>query len=1089
MKLLRYFQFFVLILGLSAQLISQNPCNYTAATTCGSAPIICDLSCLDGFVGLTPKAEDVVSTLPEQPPVICNLGGTPQNMSWFAFIAGSNYAKISITPFNCEKNKGIQAGIFDDCDFSDAVVNGVPVESEYIDCEFLPGEMETIVLESNSFIPGQIYYFYVDGNDGDVCSYKVDVISATQHFELVDLVKFTQTNDTVTICPNTSYELSVDSLKLDIFYYWKISPATDSLPFDTFTRLDSVMLWKFIDTGVYTISLYATNGCDITDTISKTFRVFNLEDEDFGTLKQCSNEFPYGGPQNTDPNGDGVFGWQGPNITGPGQSTYKVIRPDGCSYDQRINIDAIPLQARETVNLVDCNAFVYHDLILDDSYKDFPHTLPVKDRNGCDSLVMINAFVPRVQASLSQSACDNGSITVNCSSEVFSSPGGHTLTYLWKDKFGQLLTDNDTDPENIRIDNKTDLFLTISLAVAGKVCTYDLPSVSVDPSLELPLSPQANGWETELCKDQPLATYSVQPEAGVSSYNWTATNGAVINGNPTNSSVNIDFSAVNPKSLVCASAINQCGESNPVCLEVSLIEKPVISLPQDLTVCIDSVLTVSLVSNNIQGASYQWIYSGGNLVAGNPLQANPLKLKYNSPGNYIVSADAQNKTCKAIQAVTNVTVKPRIAQTTISYVSYANKVEVSWTAVPCAVSYRIYKNGVYQGATTFTQTVFDQLTSGITFDVTIEAEGADCACGLSTATLPVKTLSCDEVDITLEASSKIICEANWNTPVLLSAQLSGTMSGSGVSSWSGAGVLVSNEFLPSLVGAGNHKIYFNYSELGCVYKDSIVLLNVKTPSASVLPIDPECEGDDSGTIQVVPSNGSQGLSYYLDGTQVNGPSIQGVSIGNHQLEIIDANLCKMVQTVIINPPTYPTVDFIMDNGPYFDNQPIQITLKELVGSVGQQGLIDSIEWYVNGEIYCSGDCFTRQFEFSEGGIYSHLVVIYYKDCLMEKSFDIIVKEKPKLYVSNIFSVNNQSNGGWKIISNDASLTIREVSVFSRWGEQIFHGENLQMSEANSIWDGTFRGQKVMPGVYVYLIVYINEKGEEVRLTGDVTVIR
>ncbi len=168
MKLNRYLQLIVFSLGLYLNLSSQNPCNYTAGYTCATAPIICDLSCLDGFVGMTPQASAVLHTLPEQPSVICDQGGTPQNMSWFAFIAGSNHAKITITPYNCDNSKGVQAGIFDDCDFSDAIVNGVPNPDEFIDCESMPNDMETITLESFSLIPGQIYYFYVDGNEGDV---------------------------------------------------------------------------------------------------------------------------------------------------------------------------------------------------------------------------------------------------------------------------------------------------------------------------------------------------------------------------------------------------------------------------------------------------------------------------------------------------------------------------------------------------------------------------------------------------------------------------------------------------------------------------------------------------------------------------------------------------------------------------------------------------------------------------------------------------------------------------------------------------------------------------------------------------------
>ena len=1087
MELNRYLQLIVFSLGLYLNLSSQNPCNYTAGYTCDTAPIICDLSCLDGFVGMTPQASAVLHTLPEQPSVICDQGGTPQNMSWFAFIAGSNHAKISITPFNCDNSKGVQAGIFDDCDFSDAIVNGVPNPDEFIDCESMPNDMETITLESFSLIPGQIYYFYVDGNEGDVCSYKVDVISATQHFELHNLTSFTQSNDTVQLCPNSSYKLSVDSLKLDIYYYWKINPATASLPFDTFTVMDSVETWVFKDTGEYTISLYATNGCDITDTIQKTFKIYPLSDEDFGSVNRCANDFPYGGPQNLDPNGDGVFGWQGPNILSPGRDTFHVIRPDGCTYKQLIDVQATALQPRETVTFVECQPFTYYDLIFDDSYKNYAYTLPISDKNGCDSLVAINAYIPKVQSSLSQSGCQSGNVVISSSSTVLSSPGGHTLEYVWTNGAGQTITDNDMDPSNITVSSATTVNLNILLNVAGKVCSFSVPAITVDPTAQLPQAPQANGWDLELCKDTPIANYTVQAQPGITSYIWSAGNGAIINGAANGASVNVDFSQVQDNAQLCAIALNTCGESQPTCFTVSLLERPLVALPQEFSVCEDSVLQVFMLNNQVPGANYQWSYNGANLVAGNPNAFNPLSLRYANAGTYTVTVNASNKECIANEAISQVTVIPNIQQTQIQYVSYADKIEVNWSAVPCAESYKIYKQGVYLGSTTFTQTIFDQLSPGQSFNVTIEAVGAGCACGISAATAVVATLSCDEVSISLSAPDYIICETDWDSPLALTAQINGSIS-NGISQWSGTGVLTTNEFLPRIAGPGSHKVYFSYTELGCNYKDSIVFLNVKSPDASLLATDPECQEDQSGSIQLTPIGGSGQYNYILDGQPMQGPNISGVSIGSHNLEIVDGNACKIIKTFNINPPTFPTVSFIMEEGPFYDNENIPITLKELVS---EQSLIDSVEWYVNGELYCRGDCFTTNFSFQQGGIYNHQVVVFYKDCVMEKSFDIIVKETPKVFISNVFSLDPKAgeNSGWKIMSNDEGLIINFVSVYSRWGEKMFHKENFVVSDTQNMWDGRFNGQLVLPGVYVYQLSYTNEKGDDKIMTGDITVIR
>src|SRR6218665_3757815 len=122
MRLLKGVVFFCLGFFLNIECYSQ--CNYTAGNTCDSAPVICDLNCLDGFKATLFPEANVAQYIPMQPPLLCWDGstgyGSPTNMSWFAFIAGSSFATISITPTSCQKGDGIQVGLFDDCDFSDA---------------------------------------------------------------------------------------------------------------------------------------------------------------------------------------------------------------------------------------------------------------------------------------------------------------------------------------------------------------------------------------------------------------------------------------------------------------------------------------------------------------------------------------------------------------------------------------------------------------------------------------------------------------------------------------------------------------------------------------------------------------------------------------------------------------------------------------------------------------------------------------------------------------------------------------------------------------------------------------------------------
>lgn len=77
-------------------------------------------------------------------------------------------------------------------------------------------------------------------------------------------------------------------------------------------------------------------------------------------------------------------------------------------------------------------------------------------------------------------------------------------------------------------------------------------------------------------------------------------------------------------------------------------------------------------------------------------------------------------------------------------------------------------------------------------------------------------------------------------------------------------------------------------------------------------------------------------------------------------------------------------------------------------------------------------------------------------------------------------VNNETFG----ISNPFALQeLISFEVFDRWGGRVFYTE-----DAFQQWDGSFKGQDVNPGVFLYKIRYVCN-GEEGIRTGSVTVFR
>jgi len=62
----------------------------------------------------------------------------------------------------------------------------------------------------------------------------------------------------------------------------------------------------------------------------------------------------------------------------------------------------------------------------------------------------------------------------------------------------------------------------------------------------------------------------------------------------------------------------------------------------------------------------------------------------------------------------------------------------------------------------------------------------------------------------------------------------------------------------------------------------------------------------------------------------------------------------------------------------------------------------------------------------------------------------------------------------------------KMTIYDRWGNAVF---DCNGSAEDCRWDGrTANGTWVSPGVYVYRIAIISDKGETVQ-TGDVTLLR
>lgn len=109
------------------------------------------------------------------------------------------------------------------------------------------------------------------------------------------------------------------------------------------------------------------------------------------------------------------------------------------------------------------------------------------------------------------------------------------------------------------------------------------------------------------------------------------------------------------------------------------------------------------------------------------------------------------------------------------------------------------------------------------------------------------------------------------------------------------------------------------------------------------------------------------------------------------------------------------------------------------------------------------------------------------NCKISESFEIIASNdlcfEPVVWLPNAFSPNNDGNNDVLYVQG-RGIDYIEFIIFDRWGEKIF--------ESNSIdegWDGSYKGQQVQEGVYVYMVKVTFPDQSKKDIFGNVTLFR
>lgn len=105
-------------------------------------------------------------------------------------------------------------------------------------------------------------------------------------------------------------------------------------------------------------------------------------------------------------------------------------------------------------------------------------------------------------------------------------------------------------------------------------------------------------------------------------------------------------------------------------------------------------------------------------------------------------------------------------------------------------------------------------------------------------------------------------------------------------------------------------------------------------------------------------------------------------------------------------------------------------------------------------------------------------------CIDSDSMTVVVLFEELVNIPNAFSPNGDG-----LNETVRAIPIREMDmisfdIYDRWGTLVFSGTNF-----SDAWDGTYLGKEQEVGSYIYIFVGVDEKNNEFKLTGTITLLR
>ncbi|TVQ43021.1 MAG: hypothetical protein EA362_12185 [Saprospirales bacterium] len=274
---------------------------------------------------------------------------------------------------------------------------------------------------------------------------------------------------------------------------------------------------------------------------------------------------------------------------------------------------------------------------------------------------------------------------------------------------------------------------------------------------------------------------------------------------------------------------------------------------------------------------------------------------------------------------------------------------------------------------------------------------------------------------------------------------------------------------------------------GCEAVTNMELLYLGTPITSVelSKREVDCNGKNGAIFVEKIEGGTQPINWFVNNEQVeDGAIIEPLSYGEYELLWVDSLGCQWTEKLLLPEPLQLKAQipplYQIEEGSAVELRPeINKDESNLVSIVWEPELFLDCSWCLYPVSKPDYSIDYQLWLFDNIG------------CEQLITTRVEVKISRDVYIPNAFSPGNRDgvNDYFFPLSREGRIAeITLFQVFDRWGEKVFSVANIPSDKEENGWDGTFSGELLNPGIFIYLLKIEWADGETTIHSGEVNLI-